>query len=270
MQLDGMLLVLGGMAGLLPSQGLQIENLRTPMGVYGVTRPATTEWTPGDLVLVSFDLSGLKTVAPGRAFYGVGMTLTGPDGKVLVEQEPRPNEAYLPLGGGRIPAYAACELPFDMPAGTYTMNLLAKDFVGKTETKGVRKIVVGPKKFGIVRVNNTLGTTGEAAPYVGMPGQQFVLRFSLANCAFDPTTLRGKLELRIRILDEAGKSLMDKPLVTEINDILDETARLCPCTYPYQPNRPGRFQIEIEAVDQLSSEKSSTKFLYPLVILEPK
>lgn len=76
--------------------------------------------------------------------------------------------------------------------------------------------------------------------------------------------------MRIRILDEGGKSLMDKPLVTEINDILDETARLCPCTYPYQPNRPGRFFIEIEAVDQLSSEKSSAKFQYPLVILEPK
>lgn len=265
----GLAIGLLSLTSLVSGQNIQLENLRFPLGVYGSSRPANQDWLPGDLALLSFDLTGLKTVAPGRAFYGVGLTLIGPDGKILVEQEARPNEAYLPLGGGRVPAYAACELPFDLPPGAYTVNLIAKDFAAKTEGKATKKLQVGAKKFGVVRVNNTFAT-GEAAPNYGLPGQQFVLRFSLANCAFDPKTLRGKLELRIRILDESGKSLMDKPLVTEINDILDETARLCPCTYPYQPNRPGRFQIEIEAVDQLSSEKSSAKMLYPLVIIEPK
>ncbi len=77
MQLDGMILVLGGMARLLPSQGLQMREPPHTDGGLWSHPPATTEWIPGDLVLVSFDLSGLKTVAPGRAFYGVGMTLTG-------------------------------------------------------------------------------------------------------------------------------------------------------------------------------------------------
>jgi len=265
----GMALGLFGLSAFLPGQNLQLENLRTPMGVYGSSRAATHEWVPGDLVLVSFDLTGLTTRPPGRVFYGVGVTLQDPQGKVLLDQAGGQNEAYLPLGGGRIPAYAACELPPDMAPGTYTMTLIATDFSTKKEAKAIRKIQVGPRKFGIVRVNNTFATN-EAAPNIGFPGQQFVLRFGLANCTIDPKTLRGKQELRIRILDESGKAITDKPIVTEITEVLDEVSRLSPCTYPYQPNRPGRFQIEIEAVDQLSAEKTSAKLLYPLVVVEPK
>lgn len=265
----GMALGLIGLCGFLPGQELQLENLRTPMGVYGSSLPANHEWVPGDLVLMSFDLTGLKTRPPGRVFYSVGVKLQDPQGKFLIDQAGGQNEAYLPLGGGQIPAYAACDLPANMAPGTYTMTLIAEDASTKKQATAIRKIQIGPRKFGIVRVNNTFATN-DAAPNIAYPGQQFVLRFGLANCTIDPKTLRGKQELRIRILDDKGKSLMEKPIVTEITEVLDEVSRLSPCTYPYQPNRPGRFQIEIEAVDQLSPEKSSAKLLYPLVIVEPK
>lgn len=251
------------------AQGLALDNFRIPNGVYGTSRPASQAFLPGELVLLAFDLSGLKVVGEGRSVYGVGLTMTGPDGKVLVDQEPRPTEAILPLGGGRVPAFVAAELPINLPPGTYTMSVRATDFVGKTEGKGSRQIEVAPKKFGIVRITNSFGT-GDAAPNYGLPGQQFILRYSLAHCTLDPKTLRCRAEIRIRLLDDKGTAITAKPLITEIRDVLDETTRVCPCTYPIQPNRPGRFQIEIEAVDLLATEPTSAKIVYPIVVIEPK
>lgn len=264
--------MMAGVVALLQSvagQSLTLDNFRTPNGIYGTSRPANQPLLPGDLALITFELSGLKVVGEARAVYGVGLTLVGPDGKVLVEQEPRATEALLPLGGGKIPAFVAVELPIELPAGSYTVNLRATDYVGKTEGKATRKIEVSPKRFGIVRVTNSF-VTGDTAPNYALPGQQFVLRFSLAHCTLDPKTLRCKTQLRIRLLDENGVSLNPKPFVTEIQDVLEETTRVCPCTYPIQPNRPGRFQIEIEAIDQLAAVPISAKIVYPLVVIEPK
>ncbi len=250
-------------------QSLTLDNFRTPNGIYGTSRPANQPFIPGDLALITFELSGLKVVGEARSVYGVGLSVVGPDGKVLVEQEPRPTEALLPLGGGKVPAFVAVELPVEMPAGSYTVHLRANDYVGKTEGKATRKIEVSPKRFGIVRVMNSF-ITGDTAPNYALPGQQFVLRFSLVHCTLDPKTLRCKTQLRIRLLDEKGVSLNPKPFVTEIQDVLEETTRVCPCTFPIQPNRPGRFQIEIEAIDQLAKEPITAKIVYPLVVIEPK
>lgn len=263
--------MMAGVVALLQSvagQSLTLDNFRTPNGIYGTSRPANQPLLPGDLALITFELSGLKVVGEARAVYGVGLTLVGPDGKVLVEQEPRATEALLPLGGGKIPAFVAVELPIELPAGSYTVNLRATDYVGKTEGRRPENRGFAQKVWH--RSGDEQLCDGETAPNYALPGQQFVLRFSLAHCALDPKTLRCKTQLRIRLLDENGVSLNPKPFVTEIQDVLEETTRVCPCTYPIQPNRSGRFQIEIEAIDQLAAVPISAKIVYPLVVIEPK
>ncbi len=76
------------------------------------------------------------------------------------------------------------------------MNLLAKDFVGRPKRRAFERSLSARKSLEIVRSTTLLARPGKPPLMWGCLASNFVLRFSLANCAFDPTTLRGKLELR--------------------------------------------------------------------------
>src|SRR5205807_10404140 len=82
---------------------LTISNIRTPYGMFGPERP-NNKILPGDLYRISFDVDGMKTDADGKVRYTLAMDVIDKSGKGLYSQPAKDQEAYLSLGGSRLPA----------------------------------------------------------------------------------------------------------------------------------------------------------------------
>ena len=105
---------------------------------------------------------------------------------------------------------------------------------------------------------------------MGVPGQEFILRFCVTGFEADAQTRKPNLSFTVRILDEAGVPTLSKPFSGEAKDIPEEFKDIFPISVPIRPNRPGRFTIQVSVTDNLTRTKTTIKQETPFLVLEPK
>ena len=248
---------------------LEFLNIRAPMGIYGANRPDSKKYHPGDNFILAFDINGLKIDAIGQAFYSLAGELFNKDGKSIIKTAPKETPAFNPLGGSRLPAYAAVPISLEMPAGTYTYKLILTDLTDKRTAMLTQSFDVLPKSLGFVLWHMTYENNFPAPP-VGVPGQEFILRFCVTGFEADAQTRKPNLSFTVRILDEAGVPTLSKPFSGEAKDIPEEFKDIFPISVPIRPNRPGRFTIQVSVTDNLTRTKTTIKQETPFLVLEPK
>lgn len=248
---------------------LEFLNVRNPLGLYGATRPDAKKFHTGDNFILSFDIQGLKITPEGKAAYSLAGELLDQNKQVVLQTPPKETETFNPLGGNRLPAYAAVPIKLDMPAGTYTYKLTLTDLLDKRTATMTRTFEVAPKSLGFVLWHMTYEDNFPAPP-VGVPGQVFVLRFCVTGFEVDPKTRKPNLAFSIRILDEAGKPTLPKPFEGEAKEITEDFKDILPITFPIRPNRPGTYRIEVTVVDNMTRTRTTIKQETPFLVLEPK
>src|SRR4051812_9961655 len=86
-------------------QSLELKNVRTTHGILGQERK-DDKFLPGDVLVVAFDIEGLKVKEDGQILYAMGMELTL-KGKPKPEfkKDPQDLVAVNSLGGTNLPAF---------------------------------------------------------------------------------------------------------------------------------------------------------------------
>src|SRR5580658_6491289 len=100
-------LALATALNLAPAQSgtLQLKNDRFTYGELGQERK-DAKLLPGEILVVAYDIEGLKTSEAGQVQYSMILDLLNKDGKSQFKQEPEDMVATNSLGGNRVPAFA--------------------------------------------------------------------------------------------------------------------------------------------------------------------
>src|SRR5262249_39932268 len=124
-------LALTAMVNLAPAQGsLQTKNVQVRYGILGQVRK-NTKFLPGDILSLTFDVSGFKVADNGKVEYSIGFEVSKKGAKKPeVKREPEDLEASAHLGGTSLTLYAFWPIKADTPPGDYTMKLNIKDRKG--------------------------------------------------------------------------------------------------------------------------------------------
>jgi hypothetical protein len=256
---------------LLPSQAgkLELTNIRPTLGVFGTPR-ANSQVLPGDVFWLAFDLEGLKLTGNGNAIYSVRQELMDKTGKLVWSQDNKdqPLTADLSVGGTRLPVSIKTEVGLDTPPGEYTVKITVTDQNAKNSAVHERKFTVLPLTFGLVRVGTSYDQAGNLpAPMMGVPGQFLHVTFVTVGFERDKSkTKQPNLTVELNVLDEKNKPVLPKPesgTVNEKNNI-PENIRALPMGFALFLNRPGRFTVELKAIDALTKKTATLSF--PLVV----
>src|SRR5262249_50094653 len=114
---------------------LDLTNIRTTYGLLGPAR-AENKFVPGDTFMVAFDIDNIKVADNGDVLYTMAMeVIDNKTKKALFKQDPRDLKAVNSLGGKKVPAFANVDIGFDLPQGTYTLNLTVTDRATKKSKK---------------------------------------------------------------------------------------------------------------------------------------
>src|SRR4051812_32656670 len=149
---------------LAPAQ-LELKNVRSTHGIMGETRK-DDKVLPGDLLVVAFDVEGLKVKETGQIQYSMGMELTKKNkAKPEFKRDPIDLEGENSLGGTSFPAFAMTAIGTDTAPGDYTLKVTIKDRLGKTEKVLEKTFEVVKPKLGFVQTYLTSGN-GDPVPPV--------------------------------------------------------------------------------------------------------
>jgi len=240
------------------AQDLELKNVRMTYGPLGQERK-DDKFLPGDSVVFTFDIEGLKVQENGRIEYAMGMELTR-KGKAKPEfkQDPQDTVADARLGGNALPAFAVASLGIDAEPGEYTMKVTIRDRLAKTEKELVKTFNVVKSQFSFVRVHLT-NSAGEPNPPAGYPGQGIWLNYCLVGYEVGKDD-NPDFDVEIIVLDDAGKPTLGKSLKSEIRKGLKNAPKFM----PFQPsrielNRAGKFTLMLKSTDKLSKKTTETK-----------
>jgi len=244
-----------------PAQGeLTVTNIRPTHGLFGPTRKDADDLKllAGEVLLLSFDIEGLKVASDGEVDYSVGMeVINNKDNKVLFKKEPEELKAANLLGTSRQPAFASVEIGTDTPPGEYTLTALVTDRAGKASKKISRKFEVLPKAFGLVRLQLTY-PNGPLAPPVGVPGQTLLVNCAAIGFERDKKTKEPNVVASMRVL-ENGKPTLEKGASGAVNKLAEEQS-VMPLTFVLPLNRSGKFTVELKILDKLTNKTSTQTF----------
>jgi hypothetical protein len=263
-------LVLAASLTTAPAQagGLKLANVRTAYGMLGPTR-TDAKLLPGDSLFVLFDIEGVKSDDAGKILYSIGLEVSDAQGKVLFKQEPRNLEALNALGGNRLPAHAHIDIGVDQPPGSYTLKVAVADRATKASQTLTHKFEVLPRALALVRLRTTSDPEGEIpAPGVGVIGQALHINCGLVGFERDKAKKQPNVSVEMRVLDEAGKPTLAKPFTGTVNENVTEKMVGIPLRFMLPLNRPGKYQIEVRATDQLS--KKTAVLAFPYTVIETK
>ncbi len=251
---------------------LELKNARVTYGILGQERKDTT-YLPGDLVVVAFDIEGLKVAPDGRVQYSMSLELTGKDKdaatgkpKVLFKKDPQEVTTVNTLGGSRLPSFGLTEVGTDTPPGKYLMTVVVTDVAAKTSAKLEREFNVKPMQFGIVRPGftsidlNEQGRGGpQIAPPVAVPGQSLQINFAAVGFELKGDKQLPNVKVTMEIQDESGKAVLEKPFTGVATDIDPEfkKLRVIPFQFPMQINRSGKFKVTLTATDEYTKKTAS-------------
>ncbi len=256
-----------------PAQANQLElkNARFTYGILGQERKEST-FIPGDMVVLAFDIEGLKTADDGSATYSMSMKLFhNKEAKPVLEKVPQRMTVVNTLGGNRLPSFALTNLFTDAETGDYTMSIVVEDVLAKVSAKLERTFKVKPLEFGIVRVGFVYSQLNEEqaggpphlAPPLAVPGQNLMLNFSVVGFKMAGAKDQPDVAVTMVVEDEAGKPVLKKPFSGKATEIDDELKKLkiIPFQVPVQINRSGKFKIVITVEDKHSGGKSISQSL---------
>jgi hypothetical protein len=260
---------------------LELKNVRYTYGILGQERKETS-YLPGDVAVIAFEIEGLKVAPDGQVQYSMSTELTGKERdpgtnkpKTLFKKDPQNLVAVNTLGGSRLPSIAYTQIGQGTEPGEYTMTVVVTDVAAKTSVKMERKFEVKRMQFGIVRpgftyldMNERGGGGTQIAPPVAVPGQNLQLNFALVGFALDKEKQQPKLSVKMEILDENGKPVLDKPFLGVVQNLEEEYKKLGVClfNFPMHINRSGKFKISLSAKDEHTG-KTATQTL-DLKVLE--
>jgi hypothetical protein len=263
-------LALAAVLGLAPSQAgkLTLTNVQPTYGLLGAPRNDTKVY-PGDEFWVAFDIENIKFDETGKARYTIGLEATDSKGKLLYRREEDKSRVVIAdnyFGGNKLPAFSYLEVRLDMPAGQYTMKVTVTDRSSNAQASFDQKFEVLPSAFALTRFSSSYDPgMGIPAPPVGVSGQVIYLNFAAVGFVRDPKK-QASLTLEMRVLDEAGKPTLAKPVIGQFNEI-PEANNLFHVQFPFGLNRPGKFRIELKATDNIGKKNYSVTF--PLTVLTP-
>jgi hypothetical protein len=252
--------------GLIPGsvQALELKNVRATCGPFGVPR-LETKFLPGDVLFLHYDIEGLQ-IDPetGLAQYLVGMELFDSADKSIFKQKDTPAQVVAALGGTTLPGYASFYMGTDQKPGKYTAKISITDRVSEKKATYSYQFELIDKAFGFVQ---------PGVPSIGFVSQEIGLQFGIVGMAKNDKKVPN-VEVITRILDEKT----EKPTLTKpVNifyipkdvppEVKVETRDVVIVPVPVYLNRPGRFIVEVEALDQVT--KKSIKARYPLNVVDP-
>jgi len=243
---------------------LDLTNARPTYGVFGVPRP-DTKFLPGDTFFLGYDIDNLKMTEAGVIYYGVATEITDAKGKVISKEDKAQAKITVVnhLGGNRLPASAYWSVPLETPPGEYTLKVTVTDRAAKVSKDLTYKFEVLPLTFGLVGLTTSYDPDDRLpSPMLGVPGQGINVHWGAVGFERDKVKKQPKLSFEIRTLDEAGKPTLGKPFVTEVTEVPDKMDYR---GFGLLLNRPGKFAVEITAVDIMTKKKVSLKF--PVMIL---
>lgn len=250
-----------------PAQ-IELKNVRTTYGVLGQERKED-KLLPGDILVVAFDIDGLKVKEDGRVLYAMGMELIK-KGKAKPEfkRDPQDLEAVNSLGGSTLPAFALSVIGVDTAPGEYTLKVTIRDRQVKDSDKVLEKnFEVLPTSFGFVRVHFT-NSTGDPVPNIAFPGQRVYLHHTLVGFELGKDKLP-YVSFEMQVFDENGKPTIAKPFKGDIKTDVSKTPgqmTFVPATL--ELNRAGRFKVVLKATCNIS--KKTTEQSLDLVVLGTK
>jgi hypothetical protein len=249
-----------------PARALELKNMRAVYGPFGSER-VDNKFLPGDLLYVTFDVTDVKVAEEkgGMTKYHISIEeslLDSKGGKVF--EKNKTNQDSLSLGGTHLPGIAEVFIGKDQAPGKYTLKVTVKDLLSKQTKEITYPFEVLPETFGFVRL---------FAPVAGLTGQQYVANFAVGGMGRDAKK-KPKVNISMRVLDEAGKPVHSQPVTMDIpKDLPDELASkidalpFVDLQFPLFLNRPGRFTIELEGTDTVA--KKTAKLRFPLTVIDP-
>jgi hypothetical protein len=245
---------------------LALTNVRSTYGILGAPR-AEDKFLPGDMLVLCFDMEGVKVDDAGKVVYSIGMEVSDADGKVQFKQAPRQLEAITSLGGNTIPAFANIQIGLDQPPGRYSVKVTVTDVAAGATQELTRSYEVLPKGFGIVRVTTSSDPEGRVPASAFGVGQSLWINFAAVGSKRDEKG-QPNLAVALRVLDDQGRPTLSRPFVGEINDKVPERALAVPLQFLLDLNRAGNFTIELKATDKSSNETASLSL--PLTVVKTK
>jgi hypothetical protein len=261
-------------AGLISTVGdsdeIKLSNVHATYGALGAER-TETKLLPGDSYYLSYDVEGIKPDDEGKVRYSLGVKYTNSQGKVVYGQDPQITEAFTLLGGSRLHLATLVNAGFDQPPGEYTVKVTVSDPKTKATKTLTRKFEIMPKNFGIVQLNTAYYDARGGmcpAPAGGVTGQSLTISFFTVGFERDTTKKQPDVGVEMRVIDADGKPTVAKPFTGEVNQDVPENVVALPMNFMMALNRPGKFTVELKAVDRVTKKTASMKF--PLTVLELK
>jgi hypothetical protein len=244
---------------------LALTHARNTYGILGAVRP-DNKLLPGDSLVFSYDIEGVKADATGKVLYSVAMEVTDSAGKAIFTQTPKDLEAYLSLGGNSLPAYASARVGMDQPAGKYNVKVTVTDRSTKASQSISAAYEVLEKGFGIVNLKTSADPEGNVAMPFPAEGQSLWINFAAVGFGRDKD--QPNLNVTMRVLDENGKPTLEKPFTGEVNKDVPKNAHAVPMQFMLDLNRAGKFTVELKATDKVSGKTSTVSF--PLTVTKMK
>jgi hypothetical protein len=243
----------------LPASASALDvKLRPCYGPLGATRTTNYLW-PGDVLDLSLDIRGLTVGAlTGKVFYRIKVDVLDAKGKVLTTAKTEHIKSP-DLGGGRLADHVSIASVSQLTPGRYAVNLTV------TDTHLIPEVAASAR-YEFTITEPTLGFRAVQAPAVGMLGQPYLLRVSVANLALDATDRKPRAVIALRVFDERGNKVAvpgevalprDRPAAAA-GDHVD-------LAFSFPPNRVGAFDVEIMASDLLANQIAVLR--YPLTII---
>jgi hypothetical protein len=245
------------------TNSLTVTNVRASHGLLGPLR-SDLSVLPGDTLCLEFDIEGITVAADGKVLYSMSLEAVDSKGKVIYRQNPTDQEALASLGGNSVPGLAQLDIGPDHPAGAFTLKVAITDRASKQIQAFTQKVQVLPAGFGIVQLKVTGDPEGAVpAGLVGV-GDSVWVSFAVVKYVRDRATQQPNVQLEMRILDENKKTTVAKPQIGVINQDVAASNKLLGGQFLVSANRPGKFVVELKAVDKVTGKSAVTSF--PLTV----
>jgi hypothetical protein len=242
---------------------LSLTNVRATYGLLGPAR-AKVDVLPGDTLWLEFDIEGITVADDGKVKYSMSLEATDAKGKVIYRQNPTDQESLATLGGKSVPAQTHLDVGLDQPPGEYTLTVTVTDRASKQTKSLTQKLQVLPADFGIVQLKTTSDPEATVPAGLAGTGQSIWVNFAVARFERDKAKQQPNVHFELRVLDEGGKPTLAKPESGVIDRDVPAGDKLLGGQFPIALNRPGKFMVELKAVDKIAGKTATLSF--PLTV----